>query len=383
MLIASCSLLFLLRIVYTLNSAPTIHGELQTALENGDFIILNKFVTIVAGTTEAILEIPTLLDFDDSGNVIDINEVIESFEISLHLGANSFGNTTVKIDDDFVIVELGSGPSLLKRNTVATSTAGNSSLLGFGGGSDEEGSGGDQILSHNFPEAKNLPLNGQLDYFDDWTFIFGTVLSFETFNPFANGWYDAGTRNGDLMTHDGATYYYAALLDAAKEDKIDDKDDFDDFLKDQKRYYRVDQAMRKLRTHLFKTNNAVHRELLKLQDKFWFKTGISAAISYNEATKNNWDKVKSYVSGVKDVTGAIQKIMKNIPKDVLENITFTLREAKLVETVVATGVVKKISTFALEFTKLEKVLVMWDSGNGLKGVLYEKQAFESITEIKG
>ena len=29
MLIASCSLLFLLRIVYTLNSAPTIHGELQ------------------------------------------------------------------------------------------------------------------------------------------------------------------------------------------------------------------------------------------------------------------------------------------------------------------------------------------------------------------
>jgi len=227
----------------------------------------------------------------------------------------------------------------------------------YPGGNDGEGSDGDQVLWKVNPESATVPENAALIYRDAGLFF--------------DDEYDAGIRKGPLVTHDGKTYYFSDLLKAANDDEIDSSDDFKDFLKKAKKHYRYDSKLVELRRHLVNNlDKEPSRELLRLLDKHYFKTGIHSFLGDD----SNAEVVKKYVDAVKDSNAALLNILGKIATSILENYAVTIRDAKLIDD----SVIGTITTVAVE---LDFCQILVARGDGTLAV-FQSASYKTKIDVK-
>lgn len=299
-------------------------GDAGNAQVDEDYVQFEQYVTIVAGQTRAEVFVRTLADVDPtSQDLIDIDESTEYFAVEASFDDTVIAIQNATIDDDYTVVPYQYAPGefyLLMRSGSGSSSFFTMALFG---------DGGDAIHSEKFKDAENLPDNGSIVYFDDWTP--GISFFYAGGGIFYNPTYDAGDRYGEIVIHNGGEYYFSDLAALATVNEINSKGDFDDYMVKLKTRYTVDQTMRDFRTALLTKNTPEHRELFRLLDEYYFKEGFQDVVSAENNPPQAWESLTYANDTIGYANGLIARAFEQLPQGTLDELSFTLQSVELVD----------------------------------------------------
>jgi len=372
---------------YTFN-VQTIDQSNGDTNENGDpedyadawddYTPIDIQVTIPAGEVAVHFFVDILYDFDSEG-IIDVDEATETLTIeAFGIDEESLGNGSFDIEDDIAISEYQGTYYLAKRTGTRDPDRDpfvgdyDGGWNGYWGGGGWGFFGGDQIRWKVDQSSPVLPINGELIYFDDWTP--GLVLlgnSSHSWNPFKNDYHGAGKRRGSVMIHDSEKYYFVDLLEAARTDAVDSKDEWEEFLEGAKKRYTIDTKLRELRAKLRKNLDEVNaRKLHKALDDYYFKAGTGNIVDGLMEARDDFEQI---LTDIEEGAAHIEAILSQIPAYLLDEYGVLIHNLKIIHDTS----LPSTKTLAIEFIEASKVLIVTKSANGqtMQAKLVEKETF--------